>query len=164
MKTPTPRLLGLALLLPLCACTPGKDKNPRVVIEVAPKFEELTTAVPANFTDSAKWNKPNLCPEGAVLTPFTRYDFEPGQNSHGFKYYYGRSCAIIQNNEPESEGRKLASTDPKAGNASLTVLPHGPFIWWYESGKRMESGSFDHGTLSTPPMKYDPDGAIAAKE
>lgn len=156
--------LSLAVILPIIACTSSKDKNPRTALDVHPRFEELSSEVPKGFFEADKWNHSAICPEGSTLTPLTRYNFEPGENSHGFKFFFGRSCAIIQENDPETEGRKLASADPGATQASVSVLPHGPFIWWYENGKKMETGNFDHGTLAVGTLQFEPDGSTTVKQ
>ena len=122
-------------------------------------FEELITPVPANFADADKWNHTETCPTGAVLSPLTRYTFESGQKNHGFKFYYGRACELVRNNsggdeaeDDDEPGRKLASAGSEtdqAKNFSVTLVPHGSFVWWYEDGKRMQSGTFENGTLAT---------------
>ena len=92
----------------------GQESPPPTALDVHPRFEELSSEVPKCFFEADKWNHSAICPEGSTLTPLTRYNFEPGENSHGFKFFFGRSCAIIQENDPETEGRKLASADPGA--------------------------------------------------
>ncbi len=162
-------MLGLALIFDTTACTPGTtshDQLPPAVLDVHPRFEELTTDVPKGFSDSAKWNHSKICPEGSVLTPFTRYDYDAGQESHGFKHYFGRSCAIIETDETQIASRKLASASSSDASTDsvVTVIPHGPFIWWYETGGRMGVGSYDHGTLSLGATEYDPAGKLVANE
>ena len=164
MKTSVAGLLSLPLILSLNACTSSKDRAPHAALDVHPRYEELSTEVPTRFSDAQKWNQEKICPEGATLTPFTRYDYDSGQNSQGFKQYYGRTCAIIQTTDAEVEMRKLASIDPSEAQTTVTLIPHGPFIWWYENGKKMETGTFDHGTLSANPIRYEPDGSNAAKD
>jgi hypothetical protein len=157
----------------LCACHSETGHVPTGAQLVQPRFDELSTQVPADFADARKWNQSRICPEGSRLSPFTRYSFEPGQDSHGFKYYYGRSCNVIEGDEAETAGRKLASTksEPVAPSApetgslpTITVLPHGPYIWWYENGKRMETGSFENGTLAIGSSRYEPDGSKTPSE
>lgn len=175
MKYPALGILSLALICEMTACTPGesgKNQMPRGVLDLRPRFEELTTDVPKGFSESAKWNQSKICPEGSILTPFTRYDYDAGQESHGFKHYFGRSCAIIESSETDVATRKLASVEPKSAERDLetaevppvTVIPHGPFIWWYETGRRMGMGSFDHGTLGLGALEYQPDGKLVATE
>jgi hypothetical protein len=129
------------------------------------RYEELRTPVPSNFSDADKWNQKENCPDEAVLSPLTRYTFEPGQKNRGFKFYYGRSCEIVQTPDADDEipNRKIASID-NANNFSVTLIPHGAFMYWYEDGRRMQLGSFDHGSLATDWHQYEPDGSMATQE
>jgi hypothetical protein len=150
-------------------------RSPRV------RIEELVTPVPATFAEAQTWNETKVCPAGSELSPFTRYAFEPGENSRGFKHYYGRGCAIVQIQEIEGledetvvPSRKLASIDPAAQSqaaprsrtrpSATMLLPHGPYIWWYENGAKMEGGTFELGTLAEGAMQYEPDGSLAEED
>ena len=106
------------------------------------KVEALATDVPKDFTEADRWNQKALCPEGAILSPFVRYTYLPGEQNYGFKHYFGRSCNVQRK--------------------SLTV-PHGPYMWWYQNGKRMGAGTFDHGSLATDWIRWTPDGSLASK-
>jgi len=175
----------LSFAIATTACTPPQEQskhldhaNPNesahsAILDIRPHLEELTTQVPKIFSESAKWNHSKICPEGSALTPLIRYTYEPGQDSHGFKHYFGRSCAIIESEETELASRALASAPSTPSDASatipsqpsaITLIPHGPFIWWYESGARMGTGFFDHGTLAIGATEYDPDGKTQAQE
>jgi hypothetical protein len=154
----------LAALSTLSGCTPGtRSEASKTIVQEQPgiKLEELQTPVPDEFADAKSWNKNQICPEGSVLTPFTRYTYQPGDNSHGFKHYYGRGCTIVRANEPELSGRGLASAGP---GVSISLLPHGPYIWWYETGAKMEDGTFENGTLALGSLQYEPDGSPSTED
>lgn len=159
-------LFGCALSsLALSACTFGtRSEAGKHAQAGGPQFrlQELETPVPTDFADAQAWNKQQICPEGSVLTPFTRYSFEPGEDSHGFKYYYGRGCTLVRAPEPDTLAQRgLASLSPPA---SISLMPHGPYIWWYETGAKMEGGSFEHGTLALGSSQYEPDGSHSRED
>lgn len=153
--------LALALGLGASACT--RSDRPVAALPSGAAYEELTEAVPPHFSEADKWNRKDICPEGSTLSPLTRYAYGPGQKNYGFTHYYGRSCNVVTSREPEGSVRAIAS--PKAGayESSMALQPNGPFIWWYESGKRMSAGNFDHGTLASDWSRWEPDGSLAAK-
>jgi hypothetical protein len=124
------------------------------------RYEELSGDVPAQFTDAAKWNSKDICPEGTELSPLMRYKYGPDQKSYGFTYYFGRSCNIVTSREDENASRNLASPSP---SLDVSLQPHGPYVWWYENGHRMGAGTFDHGTLASDWSRWEPDGSLAVK-
>ena len=162
--TTNPRALTLSCVLLLAfSGLMGCTKNASVLAQPgSAKYEELPQPVPPEFTDAEQWNNPSICPEGSQLSPLTRFAYEPGQKNYGFTHYYGRSCNVVTARESDSSVRALAS--PKVNQMTSTgVRPHGPFIWWYENGKRMSAGNFDHGTLASDWSRWEPDGSLASK-
>ncbi|MGK5083370.1 hypothetical protein WDW37_08685 [Bdellovibrionota bacterium FG-1] len=141
---------SMVLLLGSAGCHSGEIPTS----QAAPgfRYEELSQTVPPEFSDSAKWNQTSICPEGSILSPLTRYSYGPSEKTYGFKHYYGRSCQLVSQHTLESS----------KGNSSQ-LLPNGPFIWWYENGSRMSTGTFDHGALATDWSRWTPDGSLASK-
>ena len=146
MKCLTLVLIGIAATA--TACT---KRTVSVAVSI-PKYEEITNPVPSHFAEATQWNDAKTCPEGTVLSPLTRYTYGPRENSYGFTHYFGRFCGFVRPHELEA-----------SKTLSASVVPHGPFIWWYESGKKMSAGTFDHGTLATDWSRWEPDGSLAAK-
>jgi hypothetical protein len=139
--------LGAAPFVAGCDSEKAENSAPPKSSAVAvPETQEIKEPVPATFSDAARWNKSDICPEGSQLSALIRYNYGPGEQNYGFTHYFGRSCNIVI---PRTEGE--------------TLIPNGPFVWWYENGKRMSSGNFDHGSLATDWSRWEPDGSLASK-
>ncbi len=127
--------------------------------DAAPAIEHLEgSAVPLHYAEASTWNSPQVCPEGAKLGAFAKFRFPPSTSDSSAKqgpqaFYYGRSCAILTERKEEN-----------GSPASTRALPHGPFIYWYESGKIMSKGSYERGTLSTDWKKWNPDGSLVPQK
>jgi hypothetical protein len=166
-----PATAAAAALIVLNGCTMGSHYPHRFAstpaaplgdAKPAPRLE-LDSPVPAGFADSKEWNEKSICPEGSTLSPFTSYAYAPGEDSHGFKRYFGRGCTIVEvhaETDDQLSRRGPASAEPPV----VSLVPNGPYIWWYESGAKMESGTFDHGTLALGSSRYEPDGSLSADE
>ena len=106
---------------------------------------EIDSGVPGTFAESTKWNSPALCPEGAFLTAFTRYQGDDSGASKSGGTLFGRSC-IRMIGLPSDAGRAPASAGSPSGG-SLTEVPHGPFVWWNARGEIVRSGDFNEGVV-----------------
>jgi hypothetical protein len=154
----SPWILAAVVSLALSPACTRRSEQPQAAA-AQPRsnvVEALEGQVPSSFSEAAAWNRPAICPEGAELSPLMRYTYEPGQQAHGFKHYFGRSCNITLVYGETSE-RTPASPH------WVSTVPHGPFIWWYENGKRMSAGTFERGALATDWARWEPDGSLAAK-